>query len=418
MPPIIDNIVYQHAENACSLWWQWFMARHDPIYDFIDLQQLEGRINANLDGLLIAGDAALPLLQELLDANDEGSVFAMSIQALRKGDHTLIDDLLETFKAQEQAMHEFEAALAWVHERHLQGMVARLLDSQDANRQLLGLSACLAHQRNPGNYFRQCLTHEDSRIRTRALHFAAEQGDERLLQYLSSTPPEDTRERHAWARALLFLGKQAEARQQLEQLALGNSEVASDAMRLSVLSVDAARARHLLRQLEPREERQRDVVSGFGLLGDPRAMDWLIDRCQNAELARLAGESIALITGVDLAENDLERDDPPEDAGSALNDDPADEHVELEADENLVWPDAERIAAWWHSSANRLAPGTACLCGYPRSAESLRHVLRHGQQRQRAVAAELLITREPGKRYCNPVLPTHRQGYFMSGGND
>lgn len=417
MSSIIENVVYQHAESASSLWWQWYSARHEPHYGFSDLRALENRIDANLDGLLIAGDAAVPLLQELLEANDEGALFALAIHVLRKGDKNRFRSLLDIGQGQAHAMIELDSALAWVHERHLQGIAAELLGSDNPHQRLLGISACLSHQRDPGKCLQESLTDEDSRIRIQALEFAAKLGDSRLLPYLSTSLPETVQERHALAQALLLLGKPADALKLLEQLALNNSPVASDAMRLSVLSTDKTSARTLLRQLDADALRLRDVIRGFGLLGDPGAMEWLIERCNDAALGRLAGESIALITGVNLADNDLEREAPPDDREDKLNDDPADDHVALDEDENLAWPDAERVAAWWHSSQGRLVAGETFICGYQRSPESLRQVLHHGLQRQRAVAADLMAITQPGNRYCNTTLPTQRQMDFMPVGD-
>lgn len=414
MPSIIESVVYQHAENACSLWWQWHNARHEPHYDFSELQALESRIDANLDGLLIAGDAALPFLQELIDADDEGALFTSAIQALRKGDRARFMNLLDAFRDQSHALKELDSALAWIHDRHLQGVAAPLLDSSEAHHRLLGLSACLAHHRDPCQHLRNSLSHEDHRIRAQALRVAANLGDTDILQYLTTQSAETDQERFELARALLFLGKRSDAHDRLEKLALNEGPLASRATRLFLLSVNKSRPRELLRQLDADPARQRDVVRGFGLLGDPRAMEWLIEKCRDDAVARLAGESIALITGVALADNDLDREDAPEEADTAPNDDPADDNVQLDEDENLDWPHADRIAAWWHSSRNQLTSGGAYLCGNQRSPEGLRQVLHHGRQPQRAVAADLIMLQHSGSRYCDTTLPTHRQLDFMS----
>ncbi len=413
MSRIIENIVYQHAENACALMWQWQLALHEPHYHYHDLRALEKRISANLDGLLIAGDAALPFIQELQEAGDEGAVFVMAMHALRKGAKDTFMGLVDACD-QQQARGELAAALAWVSERHLKGIVVQLLESSGPEHQVLGLSACLAHRRNPGKYLKQSLSHENTMVRRAALHAVANLADSNLLSSLPTTSDLDPLEHVELARALLSLGEYEKGNAILETLAQDNVAATADATRLLLLSAPTAKARSFLKQLDTRAGRQRDVVRGFGLLGDPRAIEWLIQQCKDASLARLAGESISMITGVRLADSDLALDEPPENAESTLNDDPADDNVQMEEDENLDWPNAAALAAWWQAADNKLISGTPHICGHIRSPESLRHVLHHGLQRQRGVAADLLLIRQTGNRYCDTRLPTHQQRHFMT----
>ena len=76
-----------------------------------------------------------------------------------------------------------------------------------------------------------------------------------------------------------------------------------------------------------------------------------------------------MITGLDLAYRDLDLR-PPADFQSGPTDDPADENVNLDEDEHLPWPDAERIARWWAANRARFTVGTAYFLGTPRSQQT------------------------------------------------
>ena len=78
MPPIVENVVYQHAENVCSLWLQRQHAVNEPHYSFADLVHLDGRVESNLEGLRIAGKNALPLIDDFMSAEDEGCLLYTS----------------------------------------------------------------------------------------------------------------------------------------------------------------------------------------------------------------------------------------------------------------------------------------------------------------------------------------------------
>ena len=56
-PPVIADVISQHAEEASFLWLLRDGAVRDPHYSLKDLAKLDGRVEAHLDGLRIAGEA-------------------------------------------------------------------------------------------------------------------------------------------------------------------------------------------------------------------------------------------------------------------------------------------------------------------------------------------------------------------------
>jgi uncharacterized protein (TIGR02270 family) len=148
-----------------------------------------------------------------------------------------------------------------------------------------------------------------------------------------------------------------------------------------------------LRGLNSDPRHARLAVVACGIIGDPAFVSWLIGRMEIPELARAAGESFSMITGVDLAYDDLERD-APDSFQAGPNDNPDDENVAMDPDEDLPWPDPALIQAWWQDNGARFAAGTRHLLGRPLSAEACQHALTAGFQRQRRAAAfELALAR-------------------------
>lgn len=137
--------------------------------------------------------------------------------------------------------------------------------------------------------------------------------------------------------------------------------------------------------------RQRDLIRATGVVGDPIYIPCLTERMAVPETARLAGEAFSMITGLDLAYRDLDRESP-RDFESGPNDDPADENVALDADENLPWPDPAKIGDWWLANLGRFTQGTGYFLGRPKPAVDWLEVLSDAFQRQRhAAAPELAI---------------------------
>ena len=161
-------------------------------------------------------------------------------------------------------------------------------------------------------------------------------------------------------------------------------------------------------KFRPKSDKIRLAIKGFGALGDSAVITSLIKAMQMPGLARLAGEAFSMITGVDIAYEDLEGEWPEGfEAGPTEN--PEDEDVEMDPDEDLPWPDPDLIHQWWGKNKKNFQNGTRYLCGKLISKEQCLHVLRYGYQRQRAAAAIELAMIFPGHPLFEVRAPGFRQ---------
>ncbi|MCB2261330.1 MAG: hypothetical protein LGR52_00030 [Candidatus Thiosymbion ectosymbiont of Robbea hypermnestra] len=133
-----------------------------------------------------------------------------------------------------------------------------------------------------------------------------------------------------------------------------------------------------------------------------------------AELARIAGEALSLITGLDLAHEDLEQD-APDDFAAGPSERPEDEEVAPDPDEDLPWPNPEAIQAWWEANGGRFRAGTHYLLGEPVNEAQCHHVLTTGKQRQRQAAALELALLRPEAPLFETRAPGFRQQRTGSG---
>ena len=87
-----------------------------------------------------------------------------------------------------------------------------------------------------------------------------------------------------------------------------------------------------------------------------RSFRFLIDQMKVPKLARVAGESFSLITGANIAYEDLDGEKPEGfEAGPTEN--PEDENVAMDSDLNLPWPDPALIQKWWKCPPGRFRQG-------------------------------------------------------------
>jgi uncharacterized protein (TIGR02270 family) len=199
----------------------------------------------------------------------------------------------------------------------------------------------------------------------------------------------------------------------LESIALADGPFRIRALHVLVKALEPTAAHRLLTRVAQDSANVRPLLQSVGVAGDPAYIPWLIAKTEDPRHARLAGESFAVIAGLDLARANLDREAPP-DFESGPNDEPDDANVAVAPDSNLVWPDRVKMTKWWENNAGPFAPGQRYFMGKPVSREVCIQVLRGGYQRQRMAAAEHLCLLNPGLTLFPTSAPAWRQQRLMA----
>jgi uncharacterized protein (TIGR02270 family) len=124
---------------------------------------------------------------------------------------------------------------------------------------------------------------------------------------------------------------------------IGPCAVKAAMMAVRRMPVDAAH--RWISSLAGNPDTFRGALCAAGALGDPTSIPWLIENMAVPASARVAGEAFTMVTGVDLAYDDLDTD-KPEGFEAGPTDDPEDENVEMDQDEDLPWPNPDLIKKW------------------------------------------------------------------------
>ena len=250
------------------------------------------------------------------------------------------------------------------------------------------------------------------RLRARALRAIGELGRTDLLEAAKAGVNDaDEASRCAAAWSAVLLGDMASI-PYLQLIATQGKPSSQNAMELVTRRMSSSQAKAWQQELAGKAETRRLAVQVSGLIGDPVSIPWLIDQMSAPKLARIAGESFAILTGADLV-NDMLEGKKPEGFEAGPTDNPEDEDVEMDPDENLPWPDSALIQKWWGKHQKDFMSGSRYLLGRTISIDWLQHVLRNGRQRHRAVAALELAIRQPGTAFFNTSAPGFRQQYSL-----
>lgn len=404
----IHGILSMHAEDAALLWLSRRSAVQAPHYGLTDLDKVDGRLDAHVDGLRVAGEAGWAMCASQLDTQEVGEVFAAGVLAAESGDRARWDQVLAVVEVQPDTLDGAVSALGWQIFSQGSGDIAWLRESDHPVRRRIGLAANGIHRVSPGAALAKALRDDDFGIRARALKAVGEFGERGLqrevLEGLRESDPE-VRSASAWSGGILGIPSACLV---LREIGGSSSARAREAADLAARRMDPMSIGSWHKQLAGDPKRGRAAIVVAGASGDPLRVPWLISLMGTLPLARLAGEAFTMITGADLAYIDLERK-PPEDFNAGPTEDPKDENVEMDPDDNLPWPEPSLVEKWWGQNRGRFESGQRYILGKPMTEDWLKVVLRDGRQRQRAAAAIELVLRSPGTPLFNVKAPGFRQ---------
>lgn len=405
---VISEIISQHAEESAFLWLLRSNAIQQPHYALKDLAKLDGRVEAHLDGLRIAGEAGWEICKDALGQQEPGEVFTAAVLAFESGDGNRIKEVAAVGCASVELSRGLVSALGWIPFLQAKPRIDRLLRSELPVQRRIGIAASAVHRQDPSTVLESTLSSTDLWLKARSIKAVGELGRKDLLPLLKfNLNSEDPTCRFwaAWSGALLG---EPSAIPVLQLFAKQAGERAERACAMALRRMPLQAAHNWQRELAGRSETLRRAVQALGVIGDPAGIPWLIEQMTKPDLARVAGESFTMITGADLAYEDLEGERPEGfEAGPTEN--PEDENIDLDPDEDLPWPNAQIIEKWWVAHRLQFTNGTRYLLGKPMTVDSLNEVLRTGKQRQRIAASIELTMREPGRPLFNTSAPGFRQ---------
>lgn len=391
-PPINEEVISRHAEDASFLWLRRDRAVHAFDYTLTDLERLDGRIDAHLDGLTTAGDEGWRLALEQLENGDPEDFFAAASVALLRADSSFEEVVAAAEAADLPATRGLISALAWSGEPAAKRLdVLAASRSEKARMVAIAARACL--RTCEGAALERALRDPSPLVRARALRAVGEVGRKDLLLPLRQSNAETSPECRFWAAwSASILGNPTAIPVMLAASRTGKLHI-ERAIDLAVRASKGDSGAAIYRQLVSEGATCLALIAARAL-GDPANVPWILEAMEDETHARLAGDAFSTLVGVDLACEELVSEQPRREAGPT--DDPADENVAMDRYADLPWPAVPQIRSWWEKRRDRFKKGGVYLLGEPLSLEHLRRVLVEGSQPRRAAAALELALARPG----------------------
>ncbi len=384
--PVIQNIVYRHAEDAAFLWLQRDRLVRASDACLVDIQNIDQKIHAHINGLQAAGQAGWETAWEALQQFTEpGEMFVASVVAF-----ALFDDeapflaLLSMVDAKPATRRGFLSACAWCEERQVIPVMKHFFQSESLQQHGIGIAACALRRLNPGKVIHFALTQNDPGLQVCALRATGELGLQEHAHHLRRIFADQKGEQHFWAAwSLVLLGDRGPALEQLCRVMQDTQHPCQGrALSLAIRALPFDRSGDYINNMSEQDGLSRQAVIACGILGAPESIPWLIHCMSNASLVCIAGDAFSRITGVALDKEGLTTEPPcidPEDEDGISDD--------------ACWPDPNKIDQWWQSHKTTYASGQRYLLGRKLDQEHMLSVLESGTQAvRRGVALDLMLS--------------------------
>lgn len=288
--PAVADIVRQHAEQAAFFWAQRDTLMLDDPPDLDVVAGVDRRLEANLDGLRIAGPTAWPFVVAAHeDFPEKGELFLYAWMAIEQNDSHRLAEAVELGRQSDDA-RGLVGALAWHKPQTIAAEVRDWIGAQDAFKRFLGVSACLRHGVDPKQMLARLIRDPDPGVRAASLRLAGKLRRTDLVNELRAALEDSEEQPRFWAAwALTELGSGDLASPELRKVAVGDGPDAMTALRAAVKAAPDKDVRTWMGGLLKSPETAPLAVRGAGMLGDRTVLHWLIHQMRTPALAPAAG---------------------------------------------------------------------------------------------------------------------------------
>ncbi len=385
-----SEIFDQFVDNTSFLWILRSIAVEQPHYSPADVRELEQRIEAQLGGLMTSIEQSWETCLEALELNQPGETFTAAVLAFRSHDVRKIQIAIEVGLTNDETEKGLISAMGWLPGRLVHSWMEKFLGSKDLNHKYLAIAACSVRRENPGEALIRILDRDDckqhEKLYCRALRLIGELRRQDLMPYLNEAMESEHADVIFWSNwSVILLGNRSAA-ENLKPYVFKKGTHQQKAIDIVFRVLPMGPARQWIADLGKDISHTRSVLKATGVLGDPHAVNWLISKMQQPSASQLAAESFTYITGIDLESNQMNLQDPPP-TDQHPNEDADDDDVSLDEDENLPWPDAEKVKQIWMNHGRNFIAGQRYFMGRNITPELLRDRLVNASQRQRHAAA-------------------------------
>ncbi len=377
----------QHASETAFLWQLWNNATAQPQYNAGTLAAMEARIFQHIAGMMVQPDVSFAICKEGVSLGDASETFAAAQVAFRSYKVDWVQVVVEHACEESVCLPGLISAMDWLPNDICHPWIKRFFESKVLDHKVIALRVCLTRGEDPGHYLPKLLEREDCQafepFQLAALETIGNFKRRDLLPYVNRVWEEEKTYLALRAKVLMDDLEDITA---LQEHVMQPGEYQWDAMQWAFRKLPVASARQWIAQLAKSGASKRTVLEATRVLGDPHAIQWLLNLLDDVSQRRMAAAAICHITGLQIVDTDLEAETP-----YLLDEAIEQDTVLLPEEEFYPWPEVDKLKHLCQTSFSRkFKSGLRYLAGELISEAHLKRVLKDGVQPQRIAAAQEL----------------------------
>lgn len=390
---IMWEVVEEHLEEAAYLWTQWERALIAPNYTLQEMaERVEERLLANIDGLVVAGEAADErLVLPALEGDEPGKVFAAAFALLKRPASDGPKQVIGQLGINPELDAILVRALELTHRKGLEEPLLEIVRSRDVARAGSALEVLAFRQVPvPLDLLKPLLAKDNPSILPAALRAARLAGERviPLVEFAYRSPIAAARD--AAVETGLVLGMRS-ALLVCQELVEARKPDAAFPLLVLALGGDPADLDRIIEALRT-EPLRPAALFALGFTGRSRGAEECLGWLGNDKVARVAGEAFSAITGLAIEGEYTRKEEAEKEEPIPFEDEDLDEPIVVGPEAALPLPDPSPVTAWWAKSKGGLEAAARYAGGRPLSSEALLETFKIAScRRRRPLGLDLAI---------------------------
>ena len=397
---IFWHLVEESLDEAEFLWTRWETFLDSPALSLAKVDfWVEQRLRGALDGVRVAGDAAIePLLEPALASDTPGRIAAAAYVLASLATPralTLLTRAIESFAG--PSLDAVRRGAERCDNARVLPSLVPLLRTGSSQAQAAVLDIHVARGVDAGAAgVTALLASADPLVRAaalRAARFCPSISTEQLAFALDAAEPEVA---VAAIETSLWRGSADAWEVCLRSLTPSAAAVPYRSLAPVLAMSGSARAERRLYQLLDCEPLQRDLAFALSYSGRVEAAEACLTLMRAKHVVKLAADAFCFITGLDLGAMGLVAPEPEPPTAPDSDEDDLDANLVPSLDDALPMPRVEEVADWWRQHKPKLEPNARYVRGQFCDSRALRQTLAEGPARHRHELARELALRSRG----------------------
>lgn len=385
-----DTVKAQLKHDAPYAWFLLHQAQESPLFKPKDIQRLEERLESYIACFILSHKANDPLLAKL-NLHDWGAVYVMARVALACEDKEAFALAVNTL-ANKQQTQELTDALCLETSEVLQPILQKLMHHENVWARVCAVNTIAAIGIEIDTKSIERLLSDSIEVQVAILELIGKYKLKHFIpQIITCLSNENEEVRYAATTAGSFL-KLSQAHKSLQAFCFTPNPFLKDALSLLYHVIKDDRINDALHHVAEHIPSARIRAYSLAMAGLPESVPLLLEQMKNLEDSRHCAEAFCIITGIDMEEEDLSRNEPlSQEEEAILVQSQKEDEWSIFYEDDLPLPNIALLGQWWKKHQHQFIRGERYLSGKLITQENLIDITEHANQLHKKIAEKILL---------------------------